>query len=117
MTQDKKTHSVRRQVIADTGYGLYLWEMPDGRVIADQDGNYLNIPGRPMDVFRMNQLAKYVREALGITEGKAVFYANRRRVSQGEWEDQMERTLDGKMGDPIDPGNQKARENRREAGF
>ena len=116
MSQDKKKSNVRRQVIADTGYGLYLWEMPDGRVIADQDGNYLNVPGRPMDVYRMNELTQFVHNVLQIKEGKPVFFPNRRRVSQGEWEDQMERTLDGKMGDPIDPGNQKAREGRREQG-
>jgi hypothetical protein len=91
--------------VPDTDIGLYLWEMPNGACIADDEGHFLNIPSRYGDPQRINQLREFVRGELGIDDGQPVFYPDRRRVSDGEHDDQMERLLEGKVGDPFDPGN------------
>ena len=33
--------SVNQQIIEETTLGVYVWEMPDGRWIGDDDGNFL----------------------------------------------------------------------------
>jgi hypothetical protein len=32
--------------VEETTLGIYVWEMPDGRWVGDDDGNYLSITSR-----------------------------------------------------------------------
>lgn len=94
--------TVKRTVVPETNIGVYVWEMPDGRVVANEQGDYLNVPARFGDIVRIQQITNAVKE-FGIYEGKPKFMAGRRRVTQSEYEDMMERLLDGKIADPADP--------------
>lgn len=85
-------------------HGLYVWELPDGSMFKDEEGGVLSIPARFGDLTKISQLSKTAAH-YGQPAGKAVFKQGARQVSKSEWEDQMERLLDGKVGDPYDLGN------------
>ena len=41
--------------------GIYFWEMPDGRWIGDDDGNFLSITSKKGNKSRIDALAREVR--------------------------------------------------------
>ena len=61
--------SVNQQIIEETTLGVYVWEMPDGRWIGDDDGNFLSITSKKGNRQRMELLAKAV-SSYGINEGQ-----------------------------------------------
>ena len=60
------------KIIEETDYGMYLWEMPDGSIVSDDEKNYLNIPARRGDKQKLKLLKDAVR-SFGIEEGQPVF--------------------------------------------
>lgn len=84
-------------------WGLYVWQMEDGNVLGDRDGNVLNVPSVRGDLMKMAKLSNAVK-GLGIVGGQPLFLEGQRRVSEGEWEDQMARLMDGYTPDPYDVG-------------
>lgn len=89
--------------VEETDYGLYLWEMPDGSVVADSDKNFLNIPSKKNDKGKIRILTDAVR-SFGITEGRPVFWAGNRRVTDEEYEYQKQRMEWGLIPDELDYG-------------
>lgn len=89
--------------VEETDYGLYLWEMPDGALISDEDKNFLNIPSRKNDPEKIKILTETVR-SYGIHEGKPVFWAGNRRVTDEEYEYQKQRMEWGLIPDELDYG-------------
>ena len=45
----------------ETRLGIYVWEMPDGRWIGDDEGNYLSITSTKGNRSRIDALAREVR--------------------------------------------------------
>lgn len=93
--------SVRR--ISETNLGLYMWEMPNGKLVANEDLDFLNIPAFRGDLRAISEITK-VAKALGCEEGKPVFKEGHRRVTDYEYEDQMARMQAGYIPDPYDIG-------------
>lgn len=91
------------KIVEETDYGLYLWEMPDGSIVADDEKNFLNIPGRRGDMQKIKILTETVR-SYGIHEGKAVFLSGHRRVTDEEYEYQKQRLEWGLIPDEMDYG-------------
>ncbi len=87
--------------IQETKYGVYVWEMPDGKIVADDDLNWLNIPSVQGDLNKVGKLTDAVRY-YGIVEGRAVFLPGRRRVTDKEFEEQKMRVKLGLTPDPFD---------------
>ncbi len=87
----------------ETTLGIYVWEMPDGRWIGDDDGNFLSITSKEGDKGRMNLLANAVR-SYGIDEGKPKFLSGRRKIDDEEFEYQKQRLKWGLTPDPLDIG-------------
>jgi hypothetical protein len=87
--------------VEESDIGLYVWKMPDGRFIGDEDGNFLNVPSRKNDLKQMAVLRSAVKY-YGIEEGEPVFLAGRRRVSDEEFTEQEERLKAGLTPDPFD---------------
>jgi hypothetical protein len=85
-------------------YGVYVWQI-DGREVIDEDGNHLVAPARRGDMKAIHNLTRFVREQLGITEGGPKFKEGVRPVSQAEYEDQLDRMMNGEVADPYDLGN------------
>ena len=91
------------KIVEETDYGLYLWEMPDGSIVADDEKNFLNIPGKRGDMSKIKIITETVR-SFGIEEGKAVFLSGHRRVTDEEYEYQKQRMEWGLIPDELDYG-------------
>jgi hypothetical protein len=89
--------------IADR-FGVYMWKMPNGAYIADENRNFLSIASEVGDPKRIQQLRDTVR-SFGITEGEPVFYAGHRKISDEEYEMQRERARLGLVPDTEDVGS------------
>jgi hypothetical protein len=86
--------------------GIYVWEMPDGRWIGDDDGNFLSVTSKKNNRSLMDALAREVR-SFGIHEGKPKFLSARRKIDDEEFEYQQQRLKWGLIPDPMDIGNYK----------
>lgn len=89
--------------VQETDHGLYLWEMPDGALVADDEKNFLNIPARQGDQEKIKLLRDAVK-SFGINEGRPVFLAGNRRVTDEEYEYQKQRMEWGLIPDELDYG-------------
>jgi hypothetical protein len=89
--------------VEETDYGLYLWEMPDGSLVADDQKNFLNIPAKKNDGEKIKLLVDTVK-SFGIHEGRAVFWSGHRRVTDEEFEYQKQRMEWGLIPDELDYG-------------
>jgi hypothetical protein len=87
--------------VDEVNWGLYMWQMPDDSLVMDDDGGYLCIPARKGDVAQINKLRK-VAEGEGLDEGKPIFFAGHRMVTQEELEEQKSRGALGLVPDPQD---------------
>ena len=83
--------------------GIYVWEMPDGRWIGDDDGNFLSITSKRGNRERIEALSKAVR-SYGIYEGQPKFLSGRRKIDDEEYELQQQRLKWGLTPDPLDIG-------------
>lgn len=98
--------STGKRVIDDdesSRFGVYVWEMPDGSIVSDDERRFLSIAAEQGDLHKINKLMYAVKE-FGITEGKAKFLAGHSKVSDEEYEEQLERFKDGGIADPLDVG-------------
>ena len=82
-------------------YGIYVWAMPDGKWVGDDEGRYMLIPSERGDQEKIKQITDAAR-SYGITEGEAVFVPGRRRVSDEEYSQQEARLKMGLTPDPFD---------------
>lgn len=94
---------VNQQVVEETNLGIYVWEMPDGRWIGDDDGNFLSITSKKGNKQRMKLLADAV-SGYGIYEGQPKFLSGRRKIDDEEFEYQQQRLKWGLTPDPLDIG-------------
>ncbi|NCZ76670.1 MAG: hypothetical protein EBY12_01535 [Actinobacteria bacterium] len=96
----------KKQYVDETTLGVYVWLMPDGRWIGDDDGNYLSVPSRKGNRTRIDELAREVR-SYGIYEGSPHFLAGSRKITDEEFQEQEDRLKWGLIPDPLDIGNYK----------
>jgi len=82
-------------------FGVYLWQMPDGSFIADDQRNFLNIPSQRGDINRIARLRDAVK-AFGITHGQPIFFPGHRRVTDEEYLEQQDRLKEGFIPDDHD---------------
>lgn len=93
----------KMKIVEETDYGLYLWEMPDGSLVCDEDKNYLNIPGKKGDLSKIEKIRE-VAKSYGLEHGRAVFMSGHRRVTDEEYEYQKQRLEWGLIPDEKDYG-------------
>ena len=82
------------KVVDRSPYGLYVWLLPDGNVFKDEENNVLNIPSLRGDQEKIDVLAK-TAASYGQPEGKAVFIAGVGRLTDEEYEQELERRNSG----------------------
>lgn len=87
----------------ETKLGVYVWEMPDGRWIGDDDQNFLSIQSMYGDRQRIDLLANAVR-SYGITEGNPKFLEGSRQIDDEEFQRQKTRLALGLVPDELDIG-------------
>ncbi|AVD99221.1 hypothetical protein SEA_BILLNYE_19 [Streptomyces phage BillNye] len=96
-----KLNTKRKQIVEEVPYGVYVWEMPNGQWIGDDDGNFLNIAAMKGDKKRIQQLRDAVA-SYGITEGKPFYLSGHRQVTDEEFEYQKQRMAFGLVPDEMD---------------
>lgn len=118
MTKGIKT--TRRQAIAETPFGMWVWQTEDGGFVSDDEGNFMHVfvDGRRNDInaAAKKALAEAAR-AYGIDGGRPVFWAGRRPIDNDEYERQLARQAAGLIADPLDIGAIKEEEARIKAEY
>lgn len=89
------------QEIQEVPWGVYLWEMPDGSFVADDEGHFAMIASTRGDASRMSALRDFVRDC-GVHVGRPCFFQGNRVVSDEEYEEQKQRQAWGLVPDPWD---------------
>lgn len=91
----------RMRVVDEAAYGVYLWEMPDGKLVGDDEGNWLSIAAMKGDLKRINELTEAARH-YGIMVGRPIFLAGNRKITDEEYEYQKMRQSFGLIPDEND---------------
>lgn len=96
------------KIIEESPYGLYVWEMPDGRWIGDDEGRFMCIAAKKNDhakVLDLRVSAYHYFKDMGMEPvGKPKFLSGRRMVTDAEYEEQEMRARAGLIPDPYDVG-------------
>jgi len=100
------TKKSTRMLQEESTLGIYVWEMPDGRWIGDDDGNFLSVTSKKGNRSLIDALAREVR-SYGIYEGGPKFLSARRKISDEDFAHQKQRLEWGLVPDPLDIGNYK----------
>jgi hypothetical protein len=98
-----KPRNARSKVVDHVPYGVYVWQLPDGRYFMDDHQNFLSIASEVGDIKRMATLARRAAE-YGEPHGAPVFMAGNTKISEQEYQDQWQRQLAGEIADPLDVG-------------
>lgn len=80
-----KNVKVRKQKQSDVG--TYVWRLPNGNILANEDGEILNCPAVRGDIGQQIALAKAAR-SFGYPDGTAVF-EEVHRCTESEYSEQM----------------------------
>ncbi len=91
-------------VVSETNIGMYVWEMPNGAWVADDEGNFMNIVSMRGDRKRIAQITD-AAHSYGCHAGHPLFLEGNRRVTDEEYSEQVDRLHSGQMADPYDLGN------------
>jgi hypothetical protein len=84
-------------------YGIYVWQLRSGKVLTDDHGNALSIDSMRGDESRVALLRNEARW-LGFPDGRPLFYANVRKVSDEEYSEQIDRMAQGYIPSETDLG-------------
>jgi len=87
----------------NASWGLYVWELDNGKVFGDSDGNVMNIPGKPFDVALMNKITQAARH-YGAPPGHAKFMPGVQRVSEMRHSEEVDRMKEGLIPSESDIG-------------
>jgi len=92
----------RTLVDTDMTWGICLWKLPDGSYIQNNDGDYLSAGPCKVGNLKVEQSMRAAARSCGFEVGKAFWLPGFRKITNSEFEDQMERLMDGKIADPAD---------------
>jgi len=100
-----KMKNVKRTIIDESNLGLYVWVI-NGKMVGDDQGNYLSVPSEKGDVKKITALRNYVygflKDMQLEPQGQAVFLSGRRQITDDEYEEQVARQKWGLIADPYD---------------
>lgn len=75
-------------------WGLYFWQLPDGHLFHDGNGNMLSIESVKGDIGQMAKL-RAAAAHYGQPEGKPWFYAGAKKATDEQYEEQVDRLKNG----------------------
>lgn len=93
--------TTNKQEVVEVPWGVYLWQMPDGSFVADDEGHFLMVASTLGNQQRIDAMKNAVRD-FGITEGRPFYKPGHRPVSDEEYEQQKQRMEWGLTPDPLD---------------
>jgi hypothetical protein len=77
-------------VRSNAKYGLYVWQLPNGELFKDENNNILNIPSMEYDFNKM-YIIQQAADYYGQPEGRAVFMPGVGRVTEEEYQEDLQR--------------------------
>lgn len=92
-----------KQIIEEVPYGIYVWKLPNGTILADDDDNVMNVfcmKGDHRAIRAITDAAKYY----GFEQGWAEWHSGKRPITDEELEEQQMRERMGLVPDPLDYG-------------
>lgn len=95
--------SLKREFVDESAFGVYVWQMPDGKVVADDSGHWMLIASKKDDAKKIGML-RDAAIAHGIVVGAPMFLSGHRPISDGEYEEQLDRQNSGLVPDEYDVG-------------
>ena len=78
--------------VRESQVGVYVWELPNGNILANTDGEILNVPSEFGDLSKMAELQRAAKH-YGYPDGKAVF-EEVHRCTESEYQAQMEALIE-----------------------
>ena len=87
--------------IEEVNYGTYLWQMPNGSLVSDEEGSFMCIYAIKGDVKKITELRNFAK-SYGIEEGEPVWFSGHRPVSNEEYDNQKQRMDWGLVADEWD---------------
>ncbi len=87
--------------VEEVSYGTYLWETAEGKLVMDEDGNYMCIYAIKGDPKKIAELKRFAKE-YGVEDGKPVWFSGHRPVSDEDYEYQKQRLDLGLVADEWD---------------
>ena len=87
--------------VEEVNYGTYLWQMPDGKLVSDEEGSFMCIYAIKGDVKKITELRNFAK-SYGIEEGEPVWFSGHRPVSAEEYDNQKQRMDWGLVADECD---------------
>jgi len=83
---------MKKTKVRESDIGVYIWELPNGSILANTDGEILNVPSVFGDITKMAELQRAATH-FGYPEGRAVFEEVHRCTEQ-EYQDQMQQLIE-----------------------
>lgn len=83
---------MKKQKVRESDIGVYIWELPNGNILANTEGEILNVPAEFGDITKMAELQRAASH-FGYPEGRAVFEEVHRCTEQ-EYQDQMQQLIE-----------------------
>ena len=88
--------------VEEVSYGTYVWQTAEGKLVTDEDGNYMCIFSTKGNVAKIAELRRFAKE-YGVEEGgEPVWFSGHRPVSDEEYENQKQRLDWGLVADEWD---------------
>lgn len=107
----------RVQVVEEVPYGVYVWQMPDGSLVCDENKNYMCIASTKGNLSKINALKQFAKSH-GIEEGRPLWFSGHRLISGDEYEEQRQRLEWGLVPDEYDlPAIKEDLENKKKMGL
>ena len=95
--------NAKARFVSETNLGIYVWQLPDGEFVA-QGLDVLSIEANRGDIQAMAAIQKAAKY-YGYSEGTPVFVEGRRKITDDEFDMQLQRMRAGLTPDPQDVGN------------
>jgi phage portal protein BeeE len=92
--QERKTRVVPKNL----PWGVLVWQNADGTALSDSEGNVLSMDCFKGDLEALRKM-RVAATHYGSGDGRPAFLPGSRKISQMEWESQMEQFING---DPIE---------------
>lgn len=90
-----------RSIVDESPLGVYVWECADGEYLGDSEGRLLSVNAVIGDREKIEALRRTAAH-YGYGDGKAVFWSGNRKVSDEDFEEQIDRHKSGLVPDPYD---------------
>lgn len=88
-------------VVSETNLGVYVWKLPNGGYLMDEDLNVLSIQSFRGDISAMKKLSDSA-SSYGYPDGAPEFVEGARKIDDEEFVEQAWRLANGLQPDPYD---------------